>query len=146
MTVSGSPGTGTITVGAAVLGYRSFASAGIVNGQTISYAIQDVSGAYEFGRGTYTSSGTTSARPTIIGSSNANAAINATAAAIVSTTALAEDITPIPYMRGFIGGLTLSNDSGSPNTVLDISAGDCMDSTNAVFIALSAFRKPPKKK
>lgn len=44
-------------------------------------------------------------------------------------------------LRGYISGLILSNDSGTPNTILDISAGECTDSTGAVAIALAAFTK-----
>ncbi len=40
-----------------------------------------------------------------------------------------------------LGGLTLSNDATTPNTVLDISAGACADSANAVTITLGAFTK-----
>jgi hypothetical protein len=141
MTVAGAPGTGTITLGVAVAGYQTFASAGVVDGQKVSYAIQDVNGAYEYGRGTYTSSGTALARTTVIGSSNGNAAISATAAAIVSSTALAEDIAPVPYLRDYLGGMILSNDGTSPLTVLDVSAGTCSDSASAVLINIGAFTK-----
>lgn len=41
----------------------------------------------------------------------------------------------------YIGGLTLSNDGGTPNSVLDIAAGVATDSTNAVLISLGAFTK-----
>lgn len=48
---------------------------------------------------------------------------------------------PIAY-RGFLGGMTLSNDSGTPLTVLDISTGYATDSTNSTLIVLnSAFTK-----
>lgn len=40
-----------------------------------------------------------------------------------------------------IGGLTLSNDGSTPNSVLDIAAGTAADSTNAVVISISAFTK-----
>lgn len=141
MTVSGTPGAGVITLGAAVAGYQTFAAAGAQNGQLIPYAIQDVAGAYEFGRGTYATSGTTLTRTTIFGSSNGGAAIVATAAAIVSGTANAEDIQPVPYMRGWLSGMTLANDA-VVNTTLDVSPGTCIDSTNLVMINLStAFAK-----
>jgi hypothetical protein len=46
------------------------------------------------------------------------------------------------FFPNFIGGLGLSNDGGSPNTVLDIAGGACTDSTNSVFIKLgSVFAK-----
>lgn len=44
-------------------------------------------------------------------------------------------------ISNYMGGLTLSNDSGSPNTVLDIAAGSSMDSTNASLITIGAFTK-----
>jgi hypothetical protein len=49
---------------------------------------------------------------------------------------------PGAALRGYIGGLTLSNDASSPNTVLDISAGVCTsdDGTTTLNFA-SAFTK-----
>lgn len=41
----------------------------------------------------------------------------------------------------YLSGLTMSNDGVSPNTVLDISAGVCTDSTNSFAIKLGAFTK-----
>lgn len=92
MTVASAPGTGAITLGSAVSGFQSFAAAGAATGQLVSYAIQDTAGAFEYGRGTYSSTGPTLTRTTILGSSNSGSAINATAAAIVTATALAEDL------------------------------------------------------
>ena len=44
-------------------------------------------------------------------------------------------------LYNYLAGLTLSNDGVSPNSVLDIEAGVCSDSTNAVSIVLGAFTK-----
>lgn len=44
-------------------------------------------------------------------------------------------------LRSYIAGLTLSNNGGTPNSVLDIAAGMCADSANAVNITLAAFTK-----
>lgn len=44
-------------------------------------------------------------------------------------------------LRNYIAGLTLSNDSATPNSVLDISAGSAMDSTNVVMMSTAAFTK-----
>jgi hypothetical protein len=45
-------------------------------------------------------------------------------------------------LRGHIGGLALANDGTTPNTVLDIAVGACVDSTGLVPIKLtSAFTK-----
>jgi hypothetical protein len=92
MTVSGTPGTGAITLGSAVAGYQSLAAAGVTNGAVVSYGISDVSTAWEIGQGTYTTSGTSLARTTVLASSNSGAAISVTSAATVYLTAFASDL------------------------------------------------------
>lgn len=69
-------GTGTLTLAGAVSGFRSFADIG--NGNTTYYTIVDsTAGTWEVGIGTYTASGTTLARNTILSnSSGTTAAIN----------------------------------------------------------------------
>ena len=68
-------GTGTITLGAAAAGFQDFSVIG--DGNTTYYAIVDsVAGDWEVGIGTYTSSGTTLARDTILESSNAGSAVS----------------------------------------------------------------------
>jgi len=62
-------GTGTITLAGAVSGYQSFAVVG--NGNTTFYCITSGS-AWEVGIGTYTSSGTTLARTTVLSNSSGN--------------------------------------------------------------------------
>ncbi len=92
MTVSGTPGTGTITLLAATTGFQSFASAGVADADVVSYLIEDGT-AWEYGQGTYTSSGTTLARTTVEGSSaGGTTKISATSNALVSITALASNI------------------------------------------------------
>jgi hypothetical protein len=66
-------GTGTYTLAGAKDGFQSFAAVG--NGNTTYYACTDGTD-YEVGIGTYTLSGTTLARTTIIESSNSDAAVN----------------------------------------------------------------------
>ena len=69
-------GTGTLTLAGAVPGFQAF-SAALSNGDTTYYAIAESStGAWEVGLGTYTASGTTLARTTVLGSSNSGSAIN----------------------------------------------------------------------
>jgi len=83
-------GTGTITLGSAVAGFLSFASAGISDGETITYAIKDGNNS-EIGRGVYTASGTTLTR-TVLKSTNSNNAISLSGSAEVFITTAAEDI------------------------------------------------------
>ena len=66
-------GTGTFTLAGAVSGFQSFSVIG--NGNTTYYAI--VGGTeWEVGLGTYTSSGTTLSRDTVLESSNSGSLVN----------------------------------------------------------------------
>jgi hypothetical protein len=100
-------GTGTITLGSAVAGFLSFASAGVSDGDTITYAIEDGSNS-EIGRGVYTASGTTLSR-SVLKSTNSNNPIHlsGTAAAQVIITAAAEDF--VAAVRQSYDGCTLIN-------------------------------------
>jgi len=66
-------GTGTYTLGGAATGFESFAAVG--NGNTTYYCCTDGTD-FEVGVGTYTASGTTLARTTILQSSNSDSAVN----------------------------------------------------------------------
>jgi hypothetical protein len=68
-------GTGTVTLAGAAAGFQSFVVIG--DGNQTFYAIVDAtSGAWEVGVGTYTSSGTTLSRTTVVSSSNAGSLVN----------------------------------------------------------------------
>ena len=68
-------GTGTATLLGAASGFQSFAVIG--NANTTYYCIADQGGAnWEVGLGTYTLSGTTLARTTVLSSSNAGALVS----------------------------------------------------------------------
>ena len=66
-------GTGTVTLAGAVSGFQSFSAIG--NGNTTYYAIVGTT-EWELGIGTYTSSGTTLSRDTVLSSSNSGSLVN----------------------------------------------------------------------
>jgi hypothetical protein len=68
-----STGTGTITLAGAVAGYQAFSAIG--NGNITYYTIAGAT-EWEVGIGTYTSSGTTLSRDTVLASSNSGSLVN----------------------------------------------------------------------
>ena len=67
-------GTGTVTLAGAVTGYQAFSAIG--DGNTTHYVIEDANGTgWEVGIGTYTLSGTTLARTTVLASTNSDSQI-----------------------------------------------------------------------
>lgn len=95
MTVTGTPGTGPITLNAAAtingVTYLTFTQAGVLTGVPVSYGLADT-GASEVGFGSV--SGGVLTRTTVLSSTNSNAAINASSATIVRVSALAQDFAP----------------------------------------------------
>jgi hypothetical protein len=88
-------GQGTLTLGSASDGFVSFADAGVVDAETVTYCIEDGDD-FEVGRGVYTASGTTLTRATVllskIGGSAGTTKLTLSGTAIVYITAAAEDI------------------------------------------------------
>lgn len=82
-------GIGTLTLGSAMTGYQSFAAAGVMNGDVVSYVIED-GASWEIGTGTYTASGTTLSRNPSE-SSLGGGAITLSGSAVVYVSATASD-------------------------------------------------------
>jgi hypothetical protein len=119
-------GTGTITLGSAATGYQTFANAGITNGQTVRYAIEDGTN-FEIGSGTYTSSGTTLTR-SVTESSNSDSAISLSGTAVVFVTATVADI--------FIndGSSALTTTGLITSGTLDVNGASQFDGTVSVGV------------
>jgi len=90
MTVTGTPGTGNITLNAAEAGFQTFAQAGAVDTNVVRYAVTDGTG-FEIGTAVLSSSATVMAR-TVEQSSNSNNALNLTSSAVVFATLSAADL------------------------------------------------------
>jgi hypothetical protein len=110
-------GTGTITLAGAVTGFQSFSVIG--NGNTTYYTIAGQgTNEWEVGIGTYTASGTTLARTTVLASSNAGALVNFSAGTKdVFVTMPSERI--ISGVGGGIGAIVINNTTVTDNALID---------------------------
>lgn len=82
-------GTLPIALGAAESGYQTFADAGVADGDTVSYVIED-GNSWEIGTGTYTAAVPGLSRNLV--ESSTGSLLNLSGSAVVYVTALAEDI------------------------------------------------------
>jgi hypothetical protein len=90
--VAASAGTGSFVVASAKPGWRTPAQASAADGATYRYrAFSDDQSQWEVGTGVYTVGTTTLTRAVILGSSNANAAVNFSAAPNVALTVFSAD-------------------------------------------------------
>lgn len=117
MTVSGTPGTGTVTLGSASSGYQSFATAYGGNA-TVDILIEEGT-AWEVCRDcTYTNSGTTVTRGTLEASSTGSA-VSFTSAAVVSVIATAGFGNDLE--KQIARGVVIVRNDGSTTTSLSAS-------------------------
>jgi hypothetical protein len=118
-------GTGTITLGSAVSGFLTFSAAGVVDQDTVTYAIADGANS-EIGRGVYTAAGATLTR-NVLRSTNSNSAISLSGSAQVFVTAAAEDFAAPTSPQGRI---TLTSGTAVPTS--DVAAATTHYYTPAV--------------
>jgi hypothetical protein len=131
-------GTGTFTIAGAVSGFQSFSVIG--NANTTYYAI--VGGTeWEVGLGTYTSSGTTLSRDTILESSNGGTAVNFSAGTknvfvtYPAEEAVYQDATGTAYAPQFAASNGLNLNNGTIGTSYTFPTG--YNSVDAGDITLS---------
>lgn len=99
-------GTGPITLGNAASSFNDLATAGVGNGETVTYAIEDLTiSGREIGRGSYNTSTKVFTRSTVLASTNSGNPINCTNQAQLFVTVAAEDIAPLPDLVGTNGQL-----------------------------------------
>jgi len=84
--VTATTGTGTLTLGAADSGFRTFADAAVPNGTVVHYAIEDGT-AWEIGTGTYSTTGPTLTRTLISSSTGALLNLSGSARVMISANA-----------------------------------------------------------
>ena len=132
-------GTGTVTLAGAVAGFQSFAIVGNTN--TTYYTITSGT-AWEVGIGTYSTTGPTLARTTILASSNANAAITLAGTSTVFSSYPAEKVISdgfglLPVANGGTGQTTytngqllVGNTTGNTLTKTTLTAGTNVTITN----------------
>jgi hypothetical protein len=127
-------GTGTVTLTGAATGFQSFSAIG--NANTTYYAIVSQTGTeWEVGLGTYTSSGTTLARTTVIASSNGGSAVNFSAGtkdvfvtypsgrAVLANSSLTSGRVPYATTSGFLTDSANLLYSGTDLTVYGLTVG-----------------------
>lgn len=130
-------GTGTLTLAGSVTGFQSFAAIG--NGNTCAYVIEGVdatgapSGEWETGIGTYTSSGTTMARTTVLASSNSGS--------VVTLSAGTKHVYVTPIASRIVGKQSIYIPAGAmvTRTTNGAAAGTVETSTNKNIISSMDF-------
>jgi hypothetical protein len=119
-------GTGTITLGAAAAGFQAFSVIG--DGNTTYYTITDTANnTWEVGIGTYTASGTTLSRDTVLESSNSGSLVNFAAGS--------KDVfVTYPAERAVIGGMGYVENAATISISSTINAGNNALSSGPVTV------------
>ena len=111
--------TVSFTLSGSVTGFQSFAVVG--NGNTTYYSSTDQNGNWEVGIGTYSTTGPTLTRTTVIASSNAGAAVTFTGGVNVFVTQPAENTVVASNNPGASGQSLVSSGTGVAPTWVDVT-------------------------
>lgn len=120
-------GTGTVTLAGAAAGYQSFSAIGNANSTYYTIAGQGTS-EWEVGIGTYTSSGTTLSRDTVLASSNSGSLVN-------FSSGTKDVFCDYPAGRAVIGGEGYVENAQTINNSSTINTGSNAFSVGPVTIA-----------
>jgi len=137
-------GTGTYSLAGAVASFETFASVG--NGNTTYYGCSDGTN-FEVGIGTYTSSGTTLARTTILQSSNSDNAVNwGSGTRTIFCTLPAEKMSFLDASGNIVAAngsaLTALNGSNVASGTVPVARIDTGTSANKIVILDGSARLP----
>jgi hypothetical protein len=113
-------GTGTLSLGEPVAGYQTFPIAGVVDGDTVRYVIEDENNAWEIGTGVFDSTANTLTRS--LNESSTGSLLNLSGNAQVFLTAAAIDIASPADIPSLLSELT--NDVGYVTREIDVSDSD----------------------
>jgi hypothetical protein len=122
-------GTGTLTLGGAVTDYQAFSSIG--DGNTTYYVI-DSGSQWEVGIGTYSQSGNTLSRDTVLSSSNSNAAVSFSAGTKTVSCTLPAGVALSPRVGSGAARIALIGDSLLDNTY---GKTQCDQTPNSVYVS-----------
>ena len=123
-------GTGTFTLAGAATGFQSFSAIGNANTTYYTIALQGGS-EWEVGIGTYTASGTTLSRDTVLASSNSGSLVNFSAGT--------KDVfCDYPAKRAIVGGEGYIENAATVNTSSTINTGNNAISGGPVTVASGA--------
>jgi len=122
-------GTGTYTLGGATTGFETF-TANLSNGDTTYYCCTDGTD-FEVGLGTFTSSGTTLARTTILSSSNSNNAVS-------WSSGTRNIFCTLPGVKAVVkdanGDVTITKSSGDTKLFLEADNDNDAEADNAFIV------------